>query len=90
MIYDFSDPMSAPWPVAFDGMGKGVVEDLTWIGQEECKFEVSYEVRKSDGKPEYEMTLEESEETEEEAKRLGLEEEDMYEDRKSLITVWKK
>lgn len=54
LIVDFSQPMTAPWPIVYRAPSADAAFDdakfLRWTSPTSCTLEVSYDVRTSDGK----------------------------------------
>lgn len=87
-IFDFSDPLKMPWPELHRDTDR---ETISWDYDENGEFaEIGTlrEVCKTNGKDEYECTMEELKEIEKQAERLGIPEDDMWEEKKTNVTRW--
>jgi hypothetical protein len=88
VIFDFSEPMSPPWKELFrcDQGGcddEDVIDD--WVDNETCRLGAYYRTRKSDGKNEWDFTLEELDDVPEDD-----EEWDAYWDLKDEYVTWRR
>lgn len=62
VIFDFAEPMQPPWEILFRcDQGACDEEDVIddWVDHETCRLGAYYRTRKSDGKHEFDFTLEE-------------------------------
>ena len=87
-VYDFAKPMKPPWPRLFQGWD-GSEDTFGWVDNDTCEISSRFDVRKSDGKRSFDMTLEELEALEKEAAEKGIDEESLWDEVEEIFT-WKR